>query len=65
MSLSYNPSNQGLKPRDICFCVILYTVFILQSIKPRVETQAQFESGERLLRVFILQSIKPRVETAI
>ena len=38
MSLSYNPSNQGLKLKlgNLLFNYLL--VFILQSIKPRVET---------------------------
>ena len=41
LSLSYNPSNQGLKPfPDSRFCNHI-VVFILQSIKPRVETRKE------------------------
>ena len=39
-------------------------VFILQSIKPRVETK-QPKKASFLPMVFILQSIKPRVETRV
>ena len=37
-SLSYNPSNQGLKPKQAIPLLARTAVFILQSIKPRVET---------------------------
>ena len=37
-SLSYNPSNQGLKPQKVSKQRQGKIVFILQSIKPRVET---------------------------
>ncbi|MFA6910853.1 MAG: hypothetical protein WCQ59_06985, partial [Candidatus Cloacimonadaceae bacterium] len=38
MSLSYNPSNQGLKHSIDLILAFTIIVFILQSIKPRVET---------------------------
>ena len=37
-SLSYNPSNQGLKQPVMKLAYLILAVFILQSIKPRVET---------------------------
>ena len=37
-SLSYNPSNQGLKQAILERQLVRHAVFILQSIKPRVET---------------------------
>ena len=62
MSLSYNPSNQGLKPTNMNIEGIASVVFILQSIKPRVETHKEINHA-KAETVFILQSIKPRVET--
>ena len=38
LSLSYNPSNQGLKLDGVIKAFDFAGVFILQSIKPRVET---------------------------
>ena len=62
-SLSYNPSNQGLKLAIIIGTLTALVVFILQSIKPRVETWEGHARINELFPVFILQSIKPRVET--
>ena len=62
-SLSYNPSNQGLKHGQCHRFWRCVSVFILQSIKPRVETSLPCIGTKAKLRVFILQSIKPRVET--
>ena len=55
LSLSYNPSNQGLKPWTGCGWDHPFTVFILQSIKPRVETQVL------LLRAAVLLGLYPTI----
>ena len=57
LSLSYNPSNQGLKlstPRPVSLWKVY--VFILQSIKPRVETQ---ETEDEMLGVIVSLSYNP------
>ena len=64
-SLSYNPSNQGLKLDFQSAGKSPLTVFILQSIKPRVETDNLLLLKLPKHLVFILQSIKPRVETRL
>jgi len=61
--LSYYPLKQGLKQKQVTIASPIPTIFILLSIKTRIET------GESMLPVihpgdiFILLSIKTRIET--
>ena len=55
-SLSYNPSNQGLKPYWAKRLYKLWRVFILQSIKPRVETAI---NGDNYFFRFVSLSYNP------
>mgnify|MGYP007066365560 CR=1 FL=1 len=51
-SLSYNPSNQGLKREKKDMAFEAYIVFILQSIKPRVETPIPIPLPPSALRLY-------------
>ena len=63
--LLYSPLNQGLKHATREVTDILDTVFTLQSIKSRIETENIEYCFIGLFPVFTLQSIKSRIETQV
>ena len=63
--LLYSPLNQGLKQEFNKIAAPLISVFTLQSIKSRIETNEAIIAMRQVETVFTLQSIKSRIETTI
>ena len=61
--LSYYPLKQGLKHIDITKIISSCRIFILLSIKTRIETCQSHLPGYAKYLIFILLSIKTRIET--
>ena len=62
--LSYYPLKQGLKQELILLRDNDNPIFILLSIKTRIETSICHGSSSGFLLIFILLSIKTRIETS-
>jgi len=61
--LSYYPLKQGLKPEANHDKGAIMDIFILLSIKTRIETKIWQDCTGRIMTIFILLSIKTRIET--
>ncbi len=61
--LSYYPLKQGLKHIARVYRRMLVAIFILLSIKTRIETVSHNNEKKVINYIFILLSIKTRIET--
>jgi len=61
--LSYYPLKQGLKLASAVVCGVIPSIFILLSIKTRIETILNLRVHHPKPSIFILLSIKTRIET--
>ena len=62
--LSYYPLKQGLKLLSSALLISIFSIFILLSIKTRIETADFLNHPGFLGKIFILLSIKTRIETS-